>query len=319
MMLPRQPDDPRVSRIQLRKDLIASGLDDRAIARLVTEGALQRVRYGAYVDGVAWRACDAAGQHGLVARAVLRHANTDVVLSHESALGEWDVPIWDQTLDEVHVTRVDQRSGRREAGVCQHLGELRPSDSAQHNGVLVTLPTRTALDCASLLDIEHGIVIAGDLLHRKLTSAEDLAECAAFMERWPGSIKHRIVLMVADGRCESVGEHRTLHLCWHQRLPMPIPQYKVRDPSTGEIVAIVDFAWPELGLFLEFDGKIKYQQLLKPGESPTDVVLREKRREELVCRLTGWRCIRIVWADLYRAERTAAAIRALFRPQTAVS
>ena len=80
---------------------------------------------------------------------------------------------------------------------------------------------------------------------------------------------------------------------------------------------MVDFAWPELGLFLEFDGKIKYQKLLKEGESPSDVVIREKRREELVCRLTGWRCIRIVWADLYRPERTAANIRALFRPVTA--
>jgi hypothetical protein len=85
----------------------------------------------------------------------------------------------------------------------------------------------------------------------------------------------------------------------------------------GELVAIVDFAWPELGVFLEFDGKIKYQKLLRAGESPTDVVVREKRREELICRLTGWRCIRIVWADLYRPELTAAAIRALFRPVTA--
>jgi hypothetical protein len=317
MMLPRQPDDPRIRAIRLRKELLGSGLDDRTIARLVADGILHRVRYGAYVDGAAWRECDDVGRHGLVARAVLRHANTEVVLSHESALGEWDVPIWDQALDEVHVTRVDQRTGRREAGVCQHLGALRPGDSVTHNGVLVTSPTRTALDCASQLDVEHGVVIAGDLLHRKLTTTEELAECAEYMERWPGSLKHRIVLRVADGRCESVGEHRTLYLCWKQGLPMPEPQYKIRDPTTGEILAIVDFAWPELGLFLEFDGKIKYQKLLKEGESPTDVVLREKRREELVCRLTGWRCIRIVWADLYRPERTAAAIRALFRHQTA--
>lgn len=41
----------------------------------------------------------------------------------------------------------------------------------------------------------------------------------------------------------------------------------------------------------------------------TDVVLREKRREELIARLTGWRCIRLVWADLYTPARTCAAIR----------
>ena len=37
-----------------------------------------------------------------------------------------------------------------------------------------------------------------------------------------------------------------------------------------------------------------------------DVVLREKKREALICRLTGWRCHRIVWADLYHPVETCA-------------
>ena len=37
----------------------------------------------------------------------------------------------------------------------------------------------------------------------------------------------------------------------------------------------------------------------------------------MICRLTGWRCIRIVWADLYQPEVTAARIRAMFRPVAA--
>ena len=80
------------------------------------------------------------------------------------------------------------------------------------------------------------------------------------------------------------------------------------------VIHRVDLAWPSLGLFLEFDGKVKYQRYLREGESVTDAVLREKQREELICELTGWRCIRIVWADLYHPERTAARIRAMFRP-----
>ena len=43
------------------------------------------------------------------------------------------------------------------------------------------------------------------------------------------------------------------------------------------------------GVFVEFDGKIKYEALLKPGESASDVVIREKRREERIVELTGWR------------------------------
>ena len=101
-------------------------------------------------------------------------------------------------------------------------------------------------------------------------------------------------------------------------LPRPVCQYKVRD-HRGNVVAVVDFAWPELGVFVEFDGKIKYTRLLKEGQSVTDVVLAEKRREELIHELTGWRCVRIVWADLYQPEATALRIRrVLFRDRAAV-
>ena len=34
-------------------------------------------------------------------------------------------------------------------------------------------------------------------------------------------------------------------------------QYEIRD-SAGQLLARLDFAWPELGVFLEFDGKEKY-------------------------------------------------------------
>ncbi|WP_372734806.1 hypothetical protein [Nocardioides sp.] len=310
MVPTREPDDPRLAAIQLRRELIADGLDDRAITRLVRAGVLHRARYGAYVDAGAWARCDDVGRHELVARAVLKSAKTEVVLSHLSALAVWEVPIWDLALGPVHITRVDQRAGRREAGVVQHLGELRPSDTVTVHGIRLTSATRTALDCVPLVGIEHGMAIVGDLLHRNLTTPTELEEGRRFMERWPGTLAMDVVLRLADGRCESPGEHRALHLCWQQHLPAPIPQYVVRDRA-GLVVARLDFAWPELGVFMEFDGKVKYQSLLREGESPSDAVIREKQREELIRELTGWRCIRITWADLYKPEATAARIRAL--------
>ncbi len=84
--------------------------------------------------------------------------------------------------------------------------------------------------------------------------------------------------------------------------------------ADGRVVARVDFAWPELKVFLEFDGRIKYEKLLREGERPSDVVIREKQREELVCRLTGWRCIRVTWDDLASPGRLAAKIRAVLFP-----
>ena len=73
----------------------------------------------------------------------------------------------------------------------------------------------------------------------------------------------------------------------------------------------IDFLWRELGVFLEFDGRAKYEKFLKEGEPVVAAVLREKKREEMICRLTGWRCIRIVWADLYRPDATNAYIRSV--------
>ena len=144
MMVRRDHDDPRNSRIMLRRELVAEGIHDRAIAGLVADGTFHRLRHGAYVSGEAWRDCDEVGQYGLVARAVLRQARTDVVLSHLSALAEWEVPLWDTALDEVHVTRLDQRCGRHEVGVRQHLGALREGDAVDLHGIRVTSATRTA-------------------------------------------------------------------------------------------------------------------------------------------------------------------------------
>jgi hypothetical protein len=314
VMVKRSPDDPRLAPIVLRRELLAQGLNDRAIGQLVADGTLHRLRYGSYVAAVSWRACDQVGQHGLVARAVLKRAGAEVALSHITALCEWDVPLWDLPLDVVHLTRLDRRAGRREAGVIQHSGQVLEEDLLMINGVLVTSPTRTALDCMTVMDVEHSLVVVNDLLHRKLTTMDDLTQGMKYMTFWPGSLQQPLILQLADGRCGgSVGEGRTLYLIFKQGLPKPVPQYPIRD-ETGRIVAYVDFAWPELGVFLEFDGRIKYQKLLRQGESVTDVVIRERDRERLICKLTGWRCIRIVWADLERPQTTAAQIRAELYP-----
>ena len=72
-------------------------------------------------------------------------------------------------------------------------------------------------------------------------------------------------------------------------------------------------------MWLEFDGRVKYEKFVPAGQSSTDVVLREKKREDIIRRITGWRCIRITWADFYRPEVTAAKIRALLFPADSVA
>jgi hypothetical protein len=300
-----------LAEISLRRDMLSAGMDDDAIARLVRGGVLARVRRGAYVDGESWRHAGPTLRHRLVVRAVLRQACTEVVVSHLSALTEWDVPLWDTALDLVDITRVDQRAGRREAGVRQHLGRLRPSDVVERHGIRVTSPARTALDAMTLLDAEHSLAVVNDLLHRRLTTRHELDETRLFMERWPRTLHQKLVLSLSTELSESVGESRLLYLCWRQRLPPPVLQYAVRD-ATGRVVARVDAAWPVLGVFAEFDGRVKYEALVRPGESATDAVVREKRREDLIRELTGWRCVRVTWAELYDQPGVAARLRQAF-------
>ncbi|MFC4785085.1 hypothetical protein ACT8ZV_11445 [Nocardioides sp. MAHUQ-72] len=315
--------DPRLKAIAaqcgafLRREALALGYDDRAIAKQVSRGAWVRVRTGAFVPADVWASLDDVGRRRVVVKAALRTVRTHVVVSHTSAADALGAAVW-ELPDDVHLTRTDGRAGRSAAGIKQHRGGVRVDDVTRREGRLITSGTRTALDITTIADVEHSLVTVNDLIHRGETSQDLLVHALETRTYWPHSLTSDLVVRLADGRVESVGESRVLFLCWAQGIPMPIPQYEVKDRS-GHVIARVDFAWPELGVFLEFDGKVKYEHFLRPGESVTDAVLREKQREQLVCELTGWRCIRIVWADLYQPERTAARIRALFRPSSIIA
>ena len=300
----------------LRRDLIAAGMKDKHIYRMLREGTWVRVRHGAYVVASAWRDTDDAGRHEITARCVVAQAKADVVLSHLSGGTVWDLPFWDQQFGPVDTTRLDQRSGRAEAGVRQHRGVLLPEDITIRYDLPVVSATRLALELPLVVDLEHSLSYVNVLLQRRHTTIAKLRARQAAMNCWPFSLNTDLMLSLADPLCESIGESRTFHLIWRQHLPKPLLQYKVRDHE-GNVVARVDFAWPERGVYLEFDGKVKYTRLLKEGESVTDAVLREKRREELINELTGWRCIRITWADLYQPEQTAIRIRRVLFPARA--
>ena len=260
-----------------------------------------------------WDALDEDGRFGLRGRAVLRQAKTPVVLSHTSGLPEYDAPTWGFDLSDVHVTRTDGLGGRRAAGVRQHCGELRRGDLVAVNGVPVMNPARTALETTTLGNPEASLCVVNYMLHHRLTTLKELNLQYVDMQSWPETLAAEIVLRLANPRIESVGETRTFYFCYRSSLPMPVPQFEVKD-ANGRVVARVDFAWPQHGVFLEFDGRVKYEKLLRDGERASDVVLRERNREVLVCRLTGWRCIRVTWAELADPARLAARIRAALFP-----
>jgi hypothetical protein len=96
-------------------------------------------------------------------------------------------------------------------------------------------------------------------------------------------------------------------------LPAPVLQFDVYD-ERGRWLGRSDYSWHGGRLLGEFDGKIKYGQLLKPGQSPGDAVFNEKRREDLL-RDTGARVVRFVWAEL---DQPAEAIERISRALASV-
>lgn len=296
------------AQVMLRRDLVAEGYDDRAIRRMVHGGELRRLRHGVYVASADWEGLPAGQQHQLLARAVLRVAHPKNVLSHVSAAVEYGAPTWGIDLSTVHLTHVEGQLGRCEAGVARHSGVVAPGDVVERNGVLLTSPARAAIEVTTITSTESALVTICGLLATGATTLDELREATKRYKHWPCSGRTRLVVALASPKLTSPGESRTLYMCWSQHLPMPEFQLPIFDES-GNVVAYTDFGWPTKGVFLEFDGKEKYHRYRREGETLEAYLLREKRREELICQLTGWICIRITWEDLAHPVRTAARIR----------
>ena len=297
----------------LTREALELGMDDRTFRRLYRAGHFHRVRHGAYTFPDVWAGLDDRDRHRLESRAVFRRAQTPVAISHASAIVEHTRGAWDLDLSEVHVTRLDGRAGRREAGVRQHQGLLLPGDLETIGEFTVTSATKSALDLTTTTSLDRSLVVFDKLLHDGQTSKPLLEErYRAGMTQCPYTLTTELTIALSDGRAESAGESLLKHLCWVTGLPMPDLQHTVVS-ADGVILGITDFWWREYDVFGEFDGKVKYSRLLRPGETPADAVVREKRREEAIAEETGCRFIRFIWEDLFHREATRQRIAHVLR------
>ena len=167
---------------------------------------------------------------------------------------------------------------------------------------------RTLVDvaCSSPLPTT---VIAGDAaLRRGLVTPAELALAVARTRHRRGAAAARRALSFADRRSESAGESRARLILSAQGLPEPVLQIRIYDRA-GVLVGRVDLGYPGLGVLIEFDGMVKYRKPLRPGQQPEEVVIAEKRREDLL-RSLGYTVVRFVWSDLADPAAMAATVRA---------
>ena len=281
-----------------RSTLIDLGQDDRFIRRQIQARAWTRIRNGAYALTSTWVDLDDVERHRRRARAVLRAHGDAVALSRVSGLLMRDgCDVWGVDLGRVHVTRRDGRSGSVERDVVHHQGRITDDDIEIVDGLLVMKEARCVVETIASARLEPGLVVADSALHTGRVVKAELEMLSAGMRRHQGSRRLTLVLRLADKRAESVGESRSRYAFWSQGLPRPEMQYAVYD-ADGVLIGSTDLAWPAYRLLFEFDGRIKYGRLLKPGQTPGDAVFAEKKREDALRRATGFAVERATWVDL---------------------
>jgi len=277
---------------------VAAGLHHREITTRVARGEWVRLRRGAYTTRAVHEASDEAARHVLAARAAHLTLSARHAFSHTTAAVLHGLPLHELDLCEVHVTHLDgEGTGRHESKVWHHLGAVPVADlTCAADLPALSLP-RTAFDVARVASSGSALVVADAALRRGTTSADLRRQLEAGMD-WPGSRAASRVLPLADGRAESAGESLA-RLVFHDigLDPDELQVWVVTDAGETR----VDFAWTRWRIAGEFDGRVKYGRLVRPGESPSDVAWRERQRE-LAIERAGWIVVRFTWAELRDPE-----------------
>jgi hypothetical protein len=282
--------------IVLTRTLVGRGFDDRDLGRMRRDGTLIPVRRGAYVrERPAERT--RAEEHRELIFATAPQLHDGAVVSHISAAVLHGLPIWHAAFDRVHVTRNRSSGGKRRSLVRVHTAALLDDHITTIDGVPVTSLVRTVLDLCRTLRIEQAVA-AGDRALAHGLVREGLEDQLSRMAQWPGTRQARRAVELLDPRSESAGESASRVRLHQDGLPAPDLQQDIFD-GNSKFVARVDFYWRQQRTVGEFDGKLKYGRLLRPGQSIEEVLFEEKRREDAL-RDLGWQIVRWLWADIYR-------------------
>jgi hypothetical protein len=286
--------------------LRAAGYTADEVRRMLRSGELTTVRRGVYVEGA--QSGDAAVRHVLLVRAAVAELGGSAVVSHVSAAVMHGWPVWGLALDVVQVTRNRSRSGARSGTrVHVHCAPLTDDEVVVVDGVACTDPARTVVDVAREAPFEQAVVCADAALRAGLERpALDAALRRA--RGWPGVPAARRAAAFAQKGSESVGESRSRVAIALAGLPAPTLQWPV---PLGGSTAYTDFGWARRRTVGEFDGKIKYGRILRPGQDVSEVVYAEKLREDAI-RAENWQVVRWTWRDLDDFGPTASRIRARF-------
>ena len=288
-----------------RSALLSEGWDHRTVTTALAKGDLIRVVPGTYA--VPQPDATAEQRHARLVHALAPRLHPEAVVSHLSAAVLHGLPVSSNLLGGVQVTRPLGSRARASAHVSTHSASVPDADVDVLDGVRVTSLTRTVVDLACRAPFEWGVVAADAALARGVLPSE-LTEVARGRGRVQGIGRARAVIAFADAKAGSPAESVSRVALHRAGIRTPTLQFEVVHDGW---VATTDFGWKQERVVGEVDGKAKYGALLKPGQSPEDAIMAEKRREEEIRQAGYWVC-RWTWADAWKPERLRELLTGAF-------
>ncbi len=290
-----------------RAEAIDCGETDRTLGTARRAGLIVRLRRGMYAPADIYQSSDDAGKHLLHARAALAAQQGIAALTGPSAAALHGFALYEEDLTVVHLLRLDRGCSHHAAKINHHVvTQDIEDDVGVYDGVAAISPARAVWEVACRSSLESGVVTADSALRRDPRLSDAIGDLQQRFAYFPGSRRGRLAIELSDARADSPGESVTRVQFYRYGIPMPELQYHIVDRH-GSLVGISDFYWEEQRHLGEFDGKIKYQRLLRPDETASECVFREKKREDAMrADLRGM--TRFIWSDVMprRAGRTMA-------------
>lgn len=286
-----------------RSDLDLLGMSRADLDSLLRDGSLVRIRRGVYARS---EELERRAAHHRLMTATWPLVDPGNVFTHESAAILHGLPLPSTPTSQVFMTRRSPGHGDSSPALRVRWTRLDDSEVTAIDDLPVSTLARTASDLARYLPYEWGVAVCDAALQAGL-SRDALLAAMARHPRLKGLPRARNAARFADARSESPAESISRVQIAQARLPRPEVQYEVID-ANGVVIARTDFGWPEFGLVGEVDGKWKYGELLRAGQTPQDAIMNEKRREEAI-RQQGLWIVRWDFSTVTRPGEVARLVR----------
>jgi very-short-patch-repair endonuclease len=266
-----------------REQLEIEGLSESARRRRVWAGALIPVLPGVYRSPVAtecWLQYVRATWMWLRGRGVLSH------LTSASLLG-----LVENEVFPVEVTSpLSSLKPPSDRVTVHRVKQLEPRDIRVIDGMHITTPVRSIVDLAGSVPRHQFELVLDEARRRRLVAERPLREALDRLGRQGRSGIKLLRAVLDSGELQrpvpgSPFERRFIQFLDRRRLPVAERQFDIHDHE-GNFVARVDFAYPELKVAIECDGRKHHFGL---GDWEHDVV----RRSKLAA--LGWLVIHVSW------------------------